>query len=44
MMLSYDEDGNIEVEAIYFPTNAAGVSDAANGFDNSVNWIIEGEI
>ena len=44
MMLSYDEDGNIEVEAIYFPTNAAGISDAANGFDDSVNWTIEGEI
>lgn len=44
MMLSYDEDGNIEVEAIYFPTNASGISDAANGFDNSINWIIEGEI
>jgi hypothetical protein len=44
MMLSFDEDGNLEVEAIYFPTDAAGNSDAAKGFDNSVNWIIEGEI
>ena len=44
MMLSYDEDGNIEVEAIYFPTDSAGNSDAAKGFDNSINWIIEGEI
>ena len=44
MMLSYDEDGNIEVEAIYFPTDAAGNSEAAKGFDASVNWIIEGEI
>ena len=44
MMLSFDEDGNIEVEAIYFPTDGAGNSDAAKGFDDSVNWIIEGEI
>ena len=44
MALSFDEDGNMEVEGVYFPTNAAGVSDAANGFDNSINWIIEGEI
>ncbi len=44
MMLSFDEDGNMEVEAIYFPTDAAGNSDAAKGFDDSVNWIIEGEI
>ena len=44
MMLSYDEDGNIEVEAIYFPTDSAGNSEAAKGFDNSINWIIEGEI
>ena len=44
MMLSFDEDGNIEVEAIYFPTDSAGNSDAAKDFDNSVNWIIEGEL
>ena len=44
MMLSFDEDGNIEVEAIYFPTDAAGNSDLVAGWDNSVNWDIEGEI
>ena len=44
MLLSFDEDGNLEVEAIYFPTDAAGNSEAAKGFDDSVNWIIEGQI
>ena len=40
MMLSFDEDGNIEVEAIYFPTDAAGNSDLVANWD--VNWVIEG--
>jgi hypothetical protein len=40
MMLSFDEDGNIEVEAIYFPTDAAGNSDLAANWD--VDWVIEG--
>jgi len=44
MMLSFDEEGNIEVEAIYFPTDATGNSEAAKGFDDSVNWSIEGEL
>ena len=44
MMLSFDGDGNLEVEAIYFPTDSAGNSEAAKGFDDSVNWVIEGEI
>ena len=42
--LSYDEDGNIEVDAVYFPTDAGANSDLAAGFDNPVNWVIEGEI
>lgn len=42
--LSYTEDGNISVEATVYPTNAAGASLLTEGFDNSVNWIIEGEI
>lgn len=44
--LSFNEDGNIEVQATFFPTNEAGISLIAEGFDsNSVtDWIIEGEI
>ena len=44
MMLSFDEDGNLDVEAIYFPTNSEGVSEAGFGFDDPINWVIEGEI
>lgn len=42
MMLSFDGDGNIDVEAIYFPTDEAGNSDLAAGWEDAVNWIIEG--
>ena len=42
MMLSFDEDGNIEVEAIYFPTDAAGNSELVAGWEDAVNWVIEG--
>ena len=42
--LSYTEDGNISVEATVYPTNESGASLLTEGFDNSVNWIIEGEI
>ena len=42
--LSYTEDGNISVEATVYPTNASGASLLTEGFDNSINWIIEGEI
>ena len=44
MMLGFDEDGNLEVEAIYFPTDAAGNSELVSGWDDSLNWVIEGEI
>ena len=42
--LSFDEDGNIQVEAAFFPTDDRGVSLIAEGFDNPRNWIVEGEI
>ena len=44
MALSFDEEGNMEVEGIYFPTDSVDNSEAAKGFDDSINWIIEGEI
>jgi hypothetical protein len=42
MMLSYDEDGNIECEAIYFPTDAADNSELVAGWEDGLNWEIEG--
>jgi hypothetical protein len=44
--LSFNEDGNIEVQATFFPTNEAGISLIAEGFDSTsvTDWIIEGAI
>ena len=42
--LSFNEEGNIQVEATFFPTNENGVSLIAEGFDDPDNWIVEGEI
>ena len=42
--LSFNEEGNIEVEAIHWPTDAAGNSELVSGWDTAANWIIEGEI
>lgn len=43
-VLSYDEDGNINVEATVYPTNDAGQSLLTLNWEDSVNWVIEGEI
>ena len=42
--LSFNEEGNIEVEAIHWPTDANGVSELVDGWDDAANWIIEGQI
>ena len=42
--LSFNEEGNIQVEATFFPTNDNGISLIAEGFNLPSNWIIEGEI
>ncbi len=42
--LSFDEDGNIEVEAIHFPTDSNDQSLIVDGFDNDSNWTLEGLI
>lgn len=42
--LGFDEDGNIQVEASYFPLNAAGYSQIVDGWEVESNWIIEGRI
>jgi hypothetical protein len=42
--LSFNEEGNIQVEATFFPTNDQGISLIAEGFDDPDNWEIEGAI
>ena len=42
--LSFNEDGNIEVEAIHWPTDSEGISELTSGWNDDANWIIEGEI
>ena len=40
--LSFDEDGNIDVEAVHFPVNETGVSRVVDGFDDDNNWFLDG--
>ena len=42
--LGLDEDGNIQVDAIYFPLNANGYSAIVDGWDVDSNWNIQGRI
>ncbi len=42
--VSFDEDGNIEVEATFFPTDSSGFSLLTKGWNESNNWVIEGEL
>lgn len=42
--LSFNEEGNIQVEATFFPTDDQGFSLIAKGFDDPTQWQIEGEI
>jgi hypothetical protein len=42
--LSFDEEGNVEIEATYFPTNSDGVSLLTDGWNVASNWVIEGEL
>jgi hypothetical protein len=42
--LGFDEDGNIQVEASYFPLDDAGYSQIVNGWEVEANWVIEGRI
>lgn len=43
-VLNYTEDGNINVEANVYPTDSSGNSLLTAGFDDAVNWVIEGNI
>ena len=42
--LSFNEEGNIEVEDIHWPTNQVGVSNISDGWNVDGNCVIEGEI
>lgn len=42
--LSFDEDGNLDVEATFFPLMPNGYSQIVSGWENDNNWIIEGQI
>lgn len=42
--LGFDEDGNIQVEALYFPLTENGYSAIVDGWDVASNWSIEGRI
>lgn len=42
--IGYDEDGNVQVEASYFPLDGNDVSLLVDGWDVASNWIIEGAI
>lgn len=42
--LGFDEDGNVAVEALYFPLQTNDYSTLVDGWDVNSNWIIEGAI
>lgn len=42
--ITFDQDGNIEVEATYFPTDSTGFSLLTKGWYESDNWVIQGTI
>jgi hypothetical protein len=42
--LGFDEDGNIAIEALYFPLTPNGYSAIADGWDVPTNWVIEGRV
>ena len=42
--MGFNDDGNIDVTALHWPTDANGYSLIATGWDVSGNWIIEGAI
>ena len=40
--VSFDEDGNVDVEALYWPTNDSGISLMTVDWDNDGEWDIDG--
>ena len=42
--VSFDEEGNIEVQAVHFPTDETNTTLLTEGWDLADNWIIEGAL
>jgi hypothetical protein len=42
--LSFDEEGNIDVEALYYPTDESDYSMLTKGWNVDGNWVIEGAL
>ena len=42
--MSFDEDGNLQVEANVFPLTSSGYALIAQDWDNPASWIIDGQI
>ena len=42
--LGFDEDGNVDVEALLFPTDARGYSLLTTGWNVDGNWVIDGAL
>ena len=42
MKVGFDEDGNVDIEAIYWPLDDADRSMIVKGWDQDSNWLIEG--
>ena len=42
--IGYDEDGNVQVEAMYFPLDSNDYSLLVDGWDVASNWVIAGAI
>ena len=41
--IGFDEDGNVDIEAIYWPVDSAGFSRLVSDFDDE-NFVLEGAI
>ena len=42
MKVGFDEDGNVDIEAIYWPLEDDDSSMITTGWDQDSNWLIEG--
>ena len=40
--VSFDEDGNVDIEALYWPTNDAGISLMTLDWNTAAEWDIDG--
>jgi len=42
--MAFNDEGNIDVTALHWPTNTSGYSTISTGWDVSGNWVIEGAV